>query len=199
MIEDYLQAQVTAFPSNIVIAVAGPVHKGSARLTNRGWSILAESLARHFACPHVRLLNDLTVVGYAMPYLRADQFGEINAKAARRSDQRQSLEVGIGTGFNVANASPEAAEGGGLALLKTGDRVRFDLGKGTADMLVPLNELAERARQLVSEGGYQMLASQTPWQQYFRELTTGLDKGMTLRDAPTYRDVARKNRPRDSH
>jgi len=164
----------------MVIAVAGP-H------------------VRMFACSHVRMLNDLTALGYAMPYLRAEQLGEISAGAARRSDQRQSLEVGIGTGFNVANASPEAAEGGGLALLKTGDRVRFDLGKGTADMLVPLDELAERARQLVSEGGYQMPASQTPWQQYFRDLTTGLDKGMTLRDASSYRDVARKNRPRDSH
>lgn len=111
-------------------------------------------------------------------------------------DGRQS---GTSGSPSILNASPEAAEGGGLALLKTGDRVRFDLGKGTADMLVPLDELAERARQLVSEGGYQMPASQTPWQQYFRELTTGLDKGMTLRDAPTYRDVARKSSPRDSH
>ena len=111
-------------------------------------------------------------------------------------DGRQS---GTSGSPSILNASPEAAEGGGLALLKTGDRVRFDLGKGTADMLVPLDELAERARQLVSEGGYQMPASQTPWQQYFRDLTTGLDKGMTLRDAPTYRDVARKSRPRDSH
>ncbi len=93
VIEDYLQGQVTASPSEIVIAVAGPVHEGSARLTNRGWSILAESLARHFACPHVRLLNDLTALGYAMPYLRAEQLGEISAGAARRSDHRQSLDV----------------------------------------------------------------------------------------------------------
>ncbi|MFG6518901.1 IlvD/Edd family dehydratase [Sulfitobacter sp. 1A13496] len=111
-------------------------------------------------------------------------------------DGRQS---GTSGSPSILNASPEAAEGGGLALLKTGDRVRFDLGKGTADMLVPLDELAERARQLVSDGGYQMPASQTPWQQYFRELTTELDKGMTLRDAPSYRDVARKSSPRDSH
>nr|WP_093928225.1 IlvD/Edd family dehydratase [Sulfitobacter dubius] len=111
-------------------------------------------------------------------------------------DGRQS---GTSGSPSILNASPEAAEGGGLALLKTGDRVRFDLGKGTADMLVPLDELAERARQLVSDGGYQLPASQTPWQQYFRDLTTGLDKGMIMRDAPSYRDVARKSRPRDSH
>ncbi|MBU2994754.1 IlvD/Edd family dehydratase [Octadecabacter sp. 1_MG-2023] len=111
-------------------------------------------------------------------------------------DGRQS---GTSGSPSILNASPEAAAGGGLALLKTGDTVRFDLGKGTADMLVPLEELAERARALTEAGGYQVPESQTPWQQYFRELTGGLDTGMTLRDAPNYRDTARKGMPRDSH
>ncbi|MCF2905339.1 dihydroxy-acid dehydratase family protein [Octadecabacter sp. CECT 8868] len=111
-------------------------------------------------------------------------------------DGRQS---GTSGSPSILNASPEAAAGGGLALLKTGDTVRFDLGKGTADMLVPLEELAERARALTEAGGYQVPESQTPWQQYFRELTGGLDTGMTLRDAPSYRDTARKGMPRDSH
>ena len=111
-------------------------------------------------------------------------------------DGRQS---GTSGSPSILNASPEAAAGGGLALLKNGDRVRFDLGKGTADMLVPLDELADRARSLAETGGYQMPESQTPWQQYFRELVSGLDTGMTLRDAPDYRDTARGHRPRDSH
>ena len=111
-------------------------------------------------------------------------------------DGRQS---GTSGSPSILNASPEAAAGGGLALLKNGDRVRFDLSKGTADMLVPLDELADRARALAEAGGYQMPDSQTPWQQYFRELVSGLDAGMTLRDAPDYRDTARKHRPRDSH
>ncbi|MCW1952271.1 MAG: dihydroxy-acid dehydratase family protein [Octadecabacter sp.] len=111
-------------------------------------------------------------------------------------DGRQS---GTSGSPSILNASPEAAAGGGLALLQTGDRVRFDLGKGTADMLVPLDELADRARSLTEAGGYQSPDSQTPWQQYFRELTGGLDTGMTLRDAPSYRDTARKGMPRDSH
>lgn len=111
-------------------------------------------------------------------------------------DGRQS---GTSGSPSILNAAPEAAEGGGLALLQTGDTVRFDLGKGTADMLVPLDELADRARALTEAGGYQIPASQTPWQQYFRELTGGLDTGMTLRDAPGYRDTARKSTPRDSH
>ena len=111
-------------------------------------------------------------------------------------DGRQS---GTSGSPSILNAAPEAADGGGLTLLKTGDTVRIDLGKGTANMLVPLDELADRAATLAAAGGYHGPESQTPWQQYFRELVGGFDKGMTLRDAPNYRDVARKGLPRDSH
>ena len=54
---------------------------------------------------------------------------------------------------SILNASPEAAAGGGLALLKTGDRVRIDLNACTANMLVPLEELADRAGALEAAGG----------------------------------------------
>ena len=81
-------------------------------------------------------------------------------------DGRQS---GTSGSPSILNASPEAADGGGLALLKTGDMVRIDLGKCTADMLVPLEELAERARVLAAEGGYASPESQSPWQELFRE------------------------------
>lgn len=111
-------------------------------------------------------------------------------------DGRQS---GTSGSPSILNAAPEAAAGGGLALLQTGDRVRFDLGKGTADMLVPLEELAERAAKLEAAGGYTYPEHQTPWQQYFRELVGQFDTGMTLRDAPKYQDIARKTMPRDSH
>ena len=111
-------------------------------------------------------------------------------------DGRQS---GTSGSPSILNAAPEAADGGGLALLRTGDKVRVDLNKGTADMLVPLKELADRAAELVATGGYQSPESQTPWQQYFRDLVGGFDKGMTLRDSTNYQDVARKGLPRDNH
>ena len=110
-------------------------------------------------------------------------------------DGRQS---GTSGSPSILNAAPEAAAGGGLALLRNGDMVRIDLNKCTADMLVPLDELADRARAL-EEKGYPHPESQTPWQQYFRELTSQFDQGMTLRDADTYRDISRKGLPRDSH
>ncbi|MDP5218004.1 IlvD/Edd family dehydratase [Ruegeria sp. 2205SS24-7] len=111
-------------------------------------------------------------------------------------DGRQS---GTSGSPSILNASPEAADGGGLALLRTGDRVRFDLSKGTADMLVDESELAARRADLQARGGYPVPDSQSPWQQYFRELVQPFDKGMVLRDAPEYRDISRKSLPRDNH
>ena len=111
-------------------------------------------------------------------------------------DGRQS---GTSGSPSILNASPEAADGGGLALLQTGDRVRIDLGKGTANMLVPLDTLNERARTLVANGGYDMPASQSPWQEIFREKVGRLDQGMTLKGADKFQDIARRHMPRDNH
>jgi len=111
-------------------------------------------------------------------------------------DGRQS---GTSGSPSILNASPEAADGGGLALLQTGDTVRIDLGKGTVNMLVPLDELAERARNLAANGGYDAPVSQSPWQEFFREKVGRLDHGMTLEGADKYQDIARKYMPRDNH
>ncbi|NOC91179.1 IlvD/Edd family dehydratase [Ruegeria sp. HKCCD6604] len=111
-------------------------------------------------------------------------------------DGRQS---GTSGSPSILNASPEAAEGGGLALVRTGDRLRIDLSKGTADMLVSLEELHERARDLEAKGGYTMPPNQSPWQEIFREKVDRLDRGMTLKGAENYRDIARGFMPRDNH
>jgi len=111
-------------------------------------------------------------------------------------DGRQS---GTSGSPSILNASPEAADNGGLALLQTGDRVRIDLNTCTADILLSDEVLKERARDLMAAGGYAFPESQTPWQQIFRDLVGPLSEGMTLRDAPNYRDIARKGIPRDNH
>ncbi|MFK7870019.1 MAG: IlvD/Edd family dehydratase [Roseobacter sp.] len=111
-------------------------------------------------------------------------------------DGRQS---GTSGSPSILNASPEAAAGGGLALLQNGDKVRIDLLKCTADMLVPLEELAERARAMEAAGGYDAPESQSPWQQYFREKVGRFDEGMILEDSDNYKDIARRFMPRDNH
>jgi dihydroxy-acid dehydratase len=111
-------------------------------------------------------------------------------------DGRQSGTPGSPS---ILNASPEAADNGGLAILRTGDQVRIDLNKCTADILISEKELAARQVALMADGGFPVPESQSPWQQYFREMVQPFDKGMTLRDAPNYRDIARKSMPRDNH
>ena len=111
-------------------------------------------------------------------------------------DGRQS---GTSGSPSILNASPEAAAGGGLALLKTGDRVRIDLNKGTADILVSAEELAARAAVLQKNGGYHYPPSQTPWQEIQRDMVDQLGSGMVLKPAVKYQRVAQKFVPRDNH
>jgi len=111
-------------------------------------------------------------------------------------DGRQS---GTSGSPSILNASPEAAAGGGLALLKTGDRVRIDLGKGTADILILDSELAARRAALDKQGGYKYPESQTPWQEIQRGMVDQLADGMVLRPAVKYHRIAEKFVPRDNH
>ena len=112
-------------------------------------------------------------------------------------DGRQS---GTSGSPSILNASPEAAANGGLALLKTGDRVRIDLKKGTADILIPDAELHERRAKLMKAGGFKYPASQTPWQEIQRAMVEQLGDGMVLRPAVKYQRVAQTSSvPRDNH
>jgi len=111
-------------------------------------------------------------------------------------DGRQS---GTSGSPSILNASPEAAANGGLALLKTGDRVRIDLGKRTANILISDAELAERRAEL-KKHPYQFPSSQTPWQQIQREMVAQFDEGMVLKPAVKYQRLAQTTgAPRDNH
>ncbi len=111
-------------------------------------------------------------------------------------DGRQS---GTSGSPSILNASPEAAVGGGLALLRTGDRVRIDLNKRTADILIADGELAERRAHL-QKHGYAFPKSQTPWQEIQRSMVEQLSDGMVLKPAVKYQRVADTyGVPRDNH
>ncbi|MBZ9809433.1 dihydroxy-acid dehydratase family protein [Mesorhizobium sp. BR1-1-9] len=112
-------------------------------------------------------------------------------------DGRQS---GTSGSPSILNASPEAAIGGGLALLKTGDRVRIDLKKGTANILVTDDEITRRRAELQNNGGYHYPEHQTPWQEIQRGMVDQFSGGMVLKPAVKYQDVAHtKGVPRDNH
>jgi dihydroxy-acid dehydratase len=111
-------------------------------------------------------------------------------------DGRQS---GTSGSPSILNASPEAAAGGNLAVLKTGDRIRVDLDEGRVDMLISDEELAVRRTALKQQGGYHFPASQTHWQEIQRAMVEQLADGMVLAPAVKYQRVAQKFVPRDNH
>lgn len=111
-------------------------------------------------------------------------------------DGRQS---GTSGSPSILNASPEAAAGGGLAIVQTGDPMRIDLNASTVNMLIEDDVLEKRYEDLVNSNGFPVPESQTPWQQYFREMVQGFSDGMVLRDAPKYQRIAQKHMPRNNH
>ncbi|MAU95389.1 MAG: dihydroxy-acid dehydratase [Fulvimarina sp.] len=118
-------------------------------------------------------------------------------------DGRQS---GTSGSPSILNASPEAAAGGGLALLRTGDKVRIDLGRGTADIQISEDELATRREALEAAGGYQYPDHQTPWQEIQRGIVSQFETGMVLEGAVRYQRLAQGGAngdmakvPRDNH
>ena len=112
-------------------------------------------------------------------------------------DGRQS---GTSGSPSILNASPEAAAMGGLALLKTGDRVRIDLNTGSANVLISDAELMERRAALEAAGGYAYPASQTPWQEIQRAVVGQMNTGAILEGAEKYQRIAQTmGLPRDNH
>ena len=106
-------------------------------------------------------------------------------------DGRQS---GTSESPSVLNASPEAAVGGGLAVLQTGDMVRMDLKNRTLNALVDPDEWQQRLDSWVPPD----LLNHTPWQEIYRANVGQLSDGGCLEFAVPYQKV-RRYIPRDSH
>jgi xylonate dehydratase len=108
-------------------------------------------------------------------------------------DGRQS---GTSASPSILNASPEAVVGGGLALLKTNDRVRVDLVKRTVNVLIRDEELAARRAAWTPPE----LKHQTPWQEIYRKMVGQLSTGGCLEAATLYLDIVNeRGNPRHSH
>jgi dihydroxy-acid dehydratase len=108
-------------------------------------------------------------------------------------DGRQS---GTSGSPSILNVSPEAAVGGGLALLRTGDRVRIDLNARRVDVLIDEAELAARRAAWTPPA----LEHKTPWEQIYRSLVGQLGTGACLEPATLYLDIiATRGESRHSH
>lgn len=112
-------------------------------------------------------------------------------------DGRQS---GTSGSPSILNASPEAATGGNLAILRTNDIVRIDLNKRTANIKISAAEIKKRRAALNKRGGFPIPDSQTPWQEIQRDIVDELSEGMVLKPAVKYQKIDKKKGvPRDNH
>ena len=102
-------------------------------------------------------------------------------------DGRQS---GTSGSPSILNASPEAAANGGLAILKTGDKVRIDLNKGEANILISDAEVKQRHADLMAAGGFKYPKNQTPWQELYRDTVGQQSTGACLELATRYHNIA---------
>lgn len=106
-------------------------------------------------------------------------------------DGRQS---GTSDSPSIVHCSPESAAGGGLAWLRTGDRIRIDLNTGRCDGLVPDDEIARRK----AEGTPSTPPSHTPWEEMYRTHVGQLQDGAVLEFATRYHRISREL-PRHNH
>lgn len=116
VVRQFLQEQDQPRISAVCIAVAGPVSGGKARLTNRDWDFDQDRLARLTDADHVRLINDLTALGYATPTLGGDGLATLRTAPADRARNGQALVVNLGTGFNVC--AVRSLPGGAIAAME---------------------------------------------------------------------------------
>ncbi|MFC3170113.1 glucokinase [Paracoccus fontiphilus] len=116
VVRQFLQEQDQPRVSAVCIAVAGPVSGGQARLTNRPWDFDEDRLARLTDADHVRLINDLTALGYATPSLGGDGVAVLRTAPADRARNGQALVVNLGTGFNVC--AVRSLPGGAITALE---------------------------------------------------------------------------------
>jgi dihydroxy-acid dehydratase len=109
-------------------------------------------------------------------------------------DGRQS---GTSASPSILNASPEAAAGGNLALLRTGDPVRIDLNARRVDVLIDADEMDERRK---APAPCVKPLSQTPWQEMYRAMVGQLATGACLEPATLYLNIIEtRGNPRHSH
>ena len=97
-----------------MIAVAGPVQAGRAKLTNLSWTVDAAQLKRHFKFSGVGVLNDLAAAAWALSDGPPSEHRELRRGEGQGRHVAISVSTGVGTAY----------------WHKTGDQVQVDAAEG---------------------------------------------------------------------
>lgn len=106
ILSEYLSSVSDGPVTGMVVAVAGPVTGRTGRLTNRDWSLSSDHLEQRFGVDRAEIINDLTALGYAVPYLQKELLQSLVGDDTGPKTGQPMLVVGIGTGFNVSPVIP---------------------------------------------------------------------------------------------
>jgi glucokinase len=118
--EDILAAFFDKYEGRIdaaVFAAAGPVHRGTVRVTNLPWTIDEESLKRAFPLPKIRLINDVEAVARSLPLLPPNDLFTLHPGEVDGRGNRCVIAPGTGLGeaflvTETPNETAVATEGG---------------------------------------------------------------------------------------
>lgn len=120
IIETYMRDR-KARPEAAAFAVAGPVRGDRARLTNRGWTIDAEQLAKRFSLEHCRVVNDFSSVALGIPALADTDLEQVGGD--RTESAAPVAILGPGTGLGVGGIVPDSDGDGGRVLVTEGGHI----------------------------------------------------------------------------
>jgi glucokinase len=101
--DDLLREFLSSVPGDIdaaCFAVAGPVYERRAEITNIGWVMEADAIARAFAIPQVSLINDFYAVALGVTLLGDDDL--LSLQKGRRDRSAPIAILGAGTGLGEA-------------------------------------------------------------------------------------------------
>ena len=101
-------------PSLAVLAVAGPIHNGEVKLTNRSWQLNASDLAQNCRIDEVCLMNDFTAMAFSVTRIGDDSY--IDLKKGDPLDNSPVLVAGPGTGFGSCLLVPDDGKWQGFGL-----------------------------------------------------------------------------------
>jgi glucokinase len=91
------------------IGVAGVPQANKVKMTHHAWSVDGDAIARRFAIPRVKVVNDLAATANGLDLLRPSEIVTIQPGKASPGDPR--VVIGVGTGLGIAYLIPEPGGG----------------------------------------------------------------------------------------
>lgn len=117
ILTNFLTGTDSPSPSYGCFGVAAVVHHGTAKLTNRDWTLSQKELQNSFGFTQISLINDLTAICSALPLLSKKELLQIQQGQKEEKGVQAVIApgTGLGEGFLITRNScffPQGSEGG---------------------------------------------------------------------------------------